>query len=271
MFSYKTIIIATLIAILAFFTGSCASTADPIYAKVKGLTVAQIYNKANQELKDNDYSDASGLYNYLIITYPDSMYTEQSMIDLAYSYYQDDKAELALATLDQFLITYPQSANAPYAYYLKGEINNKPKVDFINNLTTQDLSMLDEQSVKEAYKAFTVVYTQYPNSIYAAKSRQKANLLLNVLAENDLNKARYYMQIKAYLAAINRAHDVIITYPKNSTVEEALAIQIAAYKALGQVDAATDVEKVLRLNYPQSEYLLNDWVFKGGHWYSLWS
>lgn len=271
MVSFKSIITSFVIGILTFFLISCASSSDPIYTKVKGLSVIQIYTKANNELSEGDYTDAIKLYDYLINTYPASSYTAQSMLNLAYSYYQNDKADMALITLDQFLLTYPDASNVDYAYYLKGEINNKPKNDFFDNLTTQDLSLLDSQSASQAYQAFTTVYTQYPNSVYAAKAKQKASILLTTLAENDLNKARYYMRIKAYLAALNRAHDVIVTYPKNKAVEEALAIQVVAYKALGQNDAALDVSKVLRLNYPHSKYLNKDWVYEGGHWYSLWS
>ncbi|MED5390834.1 MAG: outer membrane protein assembly factor BamD, partial [Pseudomonadota bacterium] len=72
---------------------------------------------------------------------------------------------------------------------------------------------------------------------------------------HDVQISRYYYARGAYVAALNRAKQVLETYQTSSAVEHALAIMIKAYKEMGLVDLGHDAERVLRLNYPDSSYL----------------
>jgi outer membrane protein assembly factor BamD len=175
-----------------------------------------------------------------------------------------------LAMLDQFMVTYPVSKQMDYALYLKGYIYYKNDNGLLSRFTHQDLSERDPKGLKEAYKAFYELVTKYPNSKFKVDAEDKLNKLVTALARGEVYKARYYMNIKAYMAAINRAQVVIENYSHTTFVEEALAIQISAYKRLGQVTLSEQTFKVLKLNFPKSIYLAKPWEYQDMAWYAFW-
>ena len=254
---------------LPLFLLACADT-DAIRTETKGWSVQKLYTEANKTLSDKNYSRSIKLYNVLEATYPYGVYAQQGLLDLAYAYYQNDQPELALPTLDQFIRTYPANANIDYALYLKGYINYKNDNGLLSKYSRQDISERDPKGIEEAYKAFYELATKYPNSRYAPDAKDKVQQLVNALARGEIYRARYYMSINAYLAGINRAQNVINTYPNTQYVEEALAIMVSAYSALNQVQLSNDTLAVLKLNFPNSGYLAKPWVYFDIPWYAFW-
>ena len=74
--------------------------------------------------------------------------------------------------------------------------------------------------------------------------------LTNQLATHELHVARYYMKRRAYLAVVKRAQYVLEYYPNTPSVEEALALMVEAYDALGLQTLKADTKRVLEQNYP---------------------
>jgi outer membrane protein assembly factor BamD len=267
----RTVSIVTLIAILSYFLCSCASdNDDPVRLETKTWSVQKLYTEANTALANHSYNRAIKLYTVLESTYPYGVYAQQGLLDLSYAYYQDNKPELALPTLDQFIGTYPTNTNMDYALYLKGYINYKSDNGLFSRYTRQDMSERDPKNMQEAYKAFSELVKTYPNSKFAPESRNKINLLINAMARSEIYRARYYMQINAYLAAISRSQIVITSYSGTGFMEEALAMQVLAYKKLGQSQLSSDTQAVLALNFPQSRYLKSTWKNQDIAWYAFW-
>ncbi|MFZ9997713.1 MAG: outer membrane protein assembly factor BamD, partial [Burkholderiaceae bacterium] len=79
--------------------------------------------------------------------------------------------------------------------------------------------------------------------------------LINVLAQNDVHVARYYLRRGAFLAGVNRAQQVIKQYQDAPAVEEALAQMVYGYQQLKLDQLAEDTKRVLSTNYPKSLYL----------------
>ncbi len=247
---------------------ACASSNDKTL-EVESWPADKIYHTAYQNLIDSNYSKAIKLYNTLIITYPYGKYAKQGLLDLAYSYYKNDKTELALATINQYINVYASSDNIDYALYFKGIINYNELDSFISIYTKQDASELEPLGLQEAYSTFHQLIIKYPNSKFTNDAIIKSNIIVNKLARGQLQIIKYYFSIKAYLAAINRAQNLITTYIGTQYVEEALAIEIASYKQLGLVDLSYSTTNILRLNYPHSKYLLHDWVNQSNEWYKI--
>ena len=200
--SYKQYLI---LLIITLFIISCSDDSDPVRQETRGWSVQKIYTAANAATEKGSYSRAIKLYQILQYTYPYGIYNQQSLLELAYTYYQDDQPELALPILDQFINTYPTNANVDYALYLKGYINYKNDNGLLSNFTGQDLSERDPTIIFTSYTAFQKLLAEYPHSKFAPDARDKINRLINALSRAEIYKARYYMTIKAYLAA-NEAH-----------------------------------------------------------------
>lgn len=257
--------------IVAFFLFGCADdNDDSVKTEIKGWSVQKLYEQASDTLAKKNYAKAIKYYNVLESTYPYGIYAQQGMLDLAYAYYQDDKPELALPTIDQFISTYPTNSNMDYALYLKGFINYKNDNGLLSRFTKQDLSERDPKGLEDSYKAFSELVNKFPNSKFTPDARDKINRLVNALARGEIYRARYYMVIKAYLAAISRSQNVIINYPNSPYVEEALAMQLEAYTNLGKMVLAAKTRTVLELNFPHSQYLQENWEDQNMAWYKFW-
>jgi len=93
--------------------------------------------------------------------------------------------------------------------------------------------------------------------------------LINALAANEVHVARYYMKRSAYVAAANRAQYAVQHYPQAPAVEDAMAILVQAYDALGMTDLRDDAKRVLLKNFPSTE-ALNGGRKKSVPWWRLW-
>ncbi len=267
--SYLKYILAIIVSSIVL--AACSSDSlDPIREETKGWTVEKMYNEANEQLTKHNWSKAIKLYEVLEATYPYGTYAQQGMLDLAFAYYNSDTPELAIPEIDMFIRTYPTNVNMDYALYLKGYINYYNDNGLLSRFSKQDLSERDPKGLKDAYAAFAEVVNRFPNSKYAPDSSEKMNRLVNALARGELFRARYYMQIKAYIAGLNRTQALIKSYPNTIYVEEALAIQVVAYRELGELTLSQQTQEVLQINFPKSQYVKTPWTFQDMPWYSFW-
>ena len=85
-----------------------------------------------------------------------------------------------------------------------------------------------------------------------------------------MHVARYYMNRKAYLAALNRAKYVLEYYPKSETVEEALMTMVSAYDYMNLTDLKEDTIRVLKTNYPENPLLTGKLIKKESVWWKFW-
>jgi outer membrane protein assembly factor BamD len=94
--------------------------------------------------------------------------------------------------------------------------------------------------------------------------------IVNSLAQYEVHVARFYYSRGAYVAAINRAQIALAEYSNVPAVEEALAIIVNSYNALGMVQLRDDARRVLEKNYPSSEYLTQGFKSVSRPWWKLW-
>jgi outer membrane protein assembly factor BamD len=93
--------------------------------------------------------------------------------------------------------------------------------------------------------------------------------LLNALASHEVHVARYYLKRGAFVAAANRAQYAVKTYPDAPANEEALFVLIKSYDALGMNELRDDAERVMRRNFPSSEYYKRG-LDRPEPWWKLW-
>ena len=223
------------------------------------LSVAELYQYGVVALDRGNEDLASRTFERLISRFPFGPYTEQSQINLAYSQYKEDKPEDAYSTINRFIKTYPTHKHIDYAYYLRGLINFNRSGGFLENWVGQDMSKRDQANLRQSFDDFGALIERYPQSRYAADSRQRMVYLRNMMAQSELNVAYYYLRRGVYVGAANRAKGVIENYPRSFQSRDALAIMASSYRALGQDQLAEDAESVLKLNYPDHPYFAGDW------------
>jgi len=248
--------------------GGCGLLPEVI-DETAGWSAQKLYAEAKDNLNSGNYERAVKLFETLEARYPFGRYAQQAQLEVAYAYYKDNEPISAIAACDRFIKLHPNHPNVDYAYYLKGLANFNDDLGLLGKLVDQDLSERDPRAARDAFLAFKELVTRFPDSKYAEDSTARMKYLVNALASNEVHVAKYYLKRKAWVAAANRAKEVLKTYPEAPALEEALAIMVVAYGELDLVDLRDDAQRVLKLNFPDSPYAKGVSI-KEKAWYRFW-
>ncbi|TXF11717.1 outer membrane protein assembly factor BamD [Pelomicrobium methylotrophicum] len=247
-----------------FGCGLLPTDEDP----TRDWSASRLYSEAKAELNDGNYQNAIKLYEKLEARYPYGRYALQAQLEIAYAYYKDGETASAISAADRFIKLHPNHPNVDYAYYLKGLANFQSDLGIFSTLGGDDFSDRDPKAAREAFEAFKELVTRFPQSRYTPDAQARMSYLVNALASHEVHVARYYMRRGAFVAAVNRAKYVLENYPQAPALEEALAIMVRAYDAMGMPKLRDDARRVLEKNFPNSVHLA------GGPprrpWWKLW-
>ena len=246
---------------VAIATSGCARLGGMFKDKDKneGLAVSVLYDRAHGFMENGRWSSASETFTRLIAQYPYGPYTEQALMEQAYAEYKAGKHEEAVTSIDRFIRTYPTHRNIAYLYYLRGLSNMARNTVFLSRAFKLDMSSRDLQSPQQAYNDFNTVTTRYPASRYAADARQRMVFLRNEFARFELNTGLYYLRRGAWVAAADRATNLLETYPQSEYQNDAVALLGESYTRLGNTALAADARRVLAQNDPQHPWLAGRW------------
>ena len=240
----------------------------------KAWSASKYYTEAKSELNDGNYAAAIKLFEALEARYPYGRYAQQAQLEIGYAHYKDGEQALAIAAADRFIKLHPNHPNVDYAYYLKGLANFNDDLGLMGIVTekilNQDMSERDPKASHESFENFKELVNRFPKSKYAPDAVQRMKHLVNVVALNEIQVARYYMKRGGYVAAANRAQYAVKEYPQTPATEEALFIMVKAYDALGMTDLRDDADRVMRKNFPNSRFLSDSTGANGEPWWKFW-
>ena len=232
--------------------------------------VERLYADAKDDMASGGYDRAIKTLERVEGRAAGTLLAQQATLDLAYAQYRTSERAAALATLDRFIKLHPSSPALDYALYLRGIVNFNDNLGILGSLAQQDLSERDQQASRDAYQAFKQLVTQFPQSRYADDGRARMDYIVNALADYEVHVARYYLRRGAFLAAANRAQQVIQEYPQTPANEEALYIMQVSYERLGLDQLRADAERVLKQNFPNSRYSTEGVRQAKRAWWQLW-
>jgi len=244
-----------LILCFCLFLPACSYFSTEPKGEFEDWTVAQFVSASKEAIEDEKYKKAIKILEQLDSRYPFGDHAPQTQLDLSYAYYKNDDTEAATASAQRFIKTHPRHENIDYAYYLKGLVNFNNKLGFLDRYIPSDMTQRDMVFVQTAYLNFQELVRRFPNSKYAADSKQRMIFLNNALARHELHIARFYIDREAYLAAINRVNYILQHYNTTPAVPYALELQIEAYKTLDLYDLAANTQKIYDYNYPDGPTL----------------
>ncbi|WP_395700118.1 outer membrane protein assembly factor BamD [Aquabacterium sp.] len=232
--------------------------------------VEKLYADAKDDMNAGSYERAIKTLERIEGRAAGTLLAQQALLDMAYAQWRTAERVQAIATLDRFIKVHPSSPAMDYALYLKGVINFIDNVGFLSSIARQNVSERDQQASRDAYQAFRQLVEQFPNSKYAPDARLRMDYIVNSLAEYEVHVARYYYRRGAYLAAANRAQQAVHDYQQTPATEEALYILAVSYDKLGLKELATDADRVLKKNFPNSRYLRDGVRLPDRAWWQFW-
>jgi outer membrane protein assembly factor BamD len=245
--------ILTAFALAAVATGlltGCAASTDPseVY---KDESPKQIYQRGKTALEDKSYTEAIKRFEALDVQYPYGAETESAQLYIIYAYYMKEDFALSAAAAERFIRIHPTSPHVDYAYFMRGLADYYQNLGVIERFFSVDLATRDLTQIQKSYNDFKALVTQFPSSKYAPDAQQYLVYLRNIMADHELDVAQYYYDRKAYIAAANRAGDVVQHYQGAPAVVDALVIMAKSYHELKMTKYEQDTLTVLKYNYPK--------------------
>ena len=109
--------------------------------------------------------------------------------------------------------------------------------------------------MRESFAAFRELVAKFPYSKYAEDSILRMQYLTNAMSSYEVKVARYYYNRGAYVAAVNRAQNSLVNFPRTPANEDALDVLVKAYDKLGMTQLRDDSEAILRKTFPNGKYV----------------
>ncbi len=258
---------ALALAIAAAMLAACGTTGKEPEAQ---WSADRLYSEAKEEASQGNYERAGKLYERLEGRASGTALSQQAQIERAYMLYKNGDKAQSLQVLERFIKLHPTSPVVDYAYYLQGLVNFNDNLGLLGNFARQELSERDQQASRDAYQSFKNLVDQFPQSIYADDSRVRMNYIVNSLAAYEVHVARYYFRRGAYVAAANRAQQVVTEFQQSPSAEEALQIMAQSYDRLGLADLRDDAGRVLQKSFPDSSVAIGGGSSRKRPWWQLW-
>lgn len=241
----KALVLLPLLALLA----GCSTATDSSDA-YKGENQHEIYAKGKASLQDKSYAEAIKRFEALDVQYPLGSDTENAQLYLIYAYYQKEEYMLASSAADRFIRLHPANPHVDYAYYMRGLSDYYQNMGILERMFAIDLATRDLVQLQKSYNDFSELTQRFPNSQYTPAAHQYMIYLRNIMAAHELQVAKYYYKRKAYIAAANRASDLVAHYQGAPSVKEGLVLMVKSYRQLGLTKLEQDSMAVLEYNYP---------------------
>lgn len=257
----RKILFVLVFAALAAVTACTSQETDPVDAAVNS-TEGQLYSRAQRSLRTGNYSVAIEQLELLESRFPFGRYAQQAQLELIYAYFRSSQPEAARAAADRFIRLHPQHANVDYAYYLKAMVSFQEDKNFLEGILPINPARRDISRSRESFDFFNDLIDQFPASKYAPDAQQRMVYLRNLMAEHELEVARYYIKRGAFVAAANRGRTVFENYQRTPVVPDALALMVEAYLLLDMPDLANESLLVLQTNYPEHASLDDEGNFR---------
>ena len=230
---------------------ACSSDDEAPYLE---RPVEELYNGATDELLQSNFTEAARLYDEVERQHPYSVWASKAQLMAAYAFYQDNKYDDAINTLDRFIQLHPGNKDIAYAYYLKA-------ISYYEQIS--DVAR-DQKTTRQALDALDEVVRRFPETQYARDSELKIDLARDHLAGKHMEIGRYYLNRGEYLAAINRFRTVVEDYQTTTHVPEALHRLVESYISIGVVTEAQATASVLGYNFPGSDWYIDSYALLTG-------
>ena len=241
----KFINILIVLSLLSFL--SCTKKEEKVEIIIDDVIETQMlesYKKGLKALDEGDALYAAKHFTDAELLFPQSEWAPKSLLMAAYSYYSQDYFADAIAELERFIKTYPQSNRLDYAYFLLATCYYEKIID----------EKKDLEPLIKAKETFNFVIQQYPSTDFALDAKFKLDLIDETLAGKEMYIGRYYIKKEKWIAAINRFKFVVDNYSSTIYIEEALHRLVELHYKIGLIEESKKYAAVLGYNYQSGEW-----------------
>ncbi|MGN6670938.1 MAG: outer membrane protein assembly factor BamD [Candidatus Nucleicultricaceae bacterium] len=212
--------------------------------KFADKSVEELYNMAMDLFEQDEFTKAAKTFEEVDRQHPYSKWAAKAEIMSAYSYYQAQKYQKALAQVETFLQLHPAHPDVAYAYYLQG-------LCYLEQISPL---RRDQHMTETTLNTFEEIVKRFPTSPYTKEARIKIAYLKDALAAKEMAVGREYLNQGGYMAALNRFQTVVKKFETTNQVPEALYRIIEVYVAVGSKNLAEKTAAILGHNFPGNSW-----------------
>ena len=249
----------TLLVVLVLALSACSSNKH----KNDELTEQEYYQQAQKSLESDNFFTAVEKLKLLESRYPFGRYSEQAQLEMMYAYFKLSDLENVLATTERFIRLHPLHEQVDYAYYMRALSTYEMAFPFVERFSN-DLVQRDPTALKDAFHYFSELLIRFPDSPYVADARAHMVYIKDRLAAHEINTTHYLMKRHSFAAAANRATAVLLNFQGTTSVPEALALQVEAYREMNMEEEANQALALLQQNYPNYRQFKNGKFVESG-------
>ena len=254
MSKYNLSFVVIILLILQSCSNFSAARLDPY----KSMSEAELYEQGSLFLANADIPSAVNVFETLEARFPFSTYAQQSILDLAFAYYDFGQKDETIAECDRFIDLYPNHPNLDYAFYLRALSNLEKGQPFFQEILGQDISKYDVTRLKDAYNDFLLISNRFKGSKYSKDASNRLIFLRDSMAKHEIYVARYYFKRGAFVASSERSKYMLEKYPGAPSTEDALIVLIESYNKLDMTNLAKTTADVLTKNFSNYSYTLDN-------------
>lgn len=219
---------------LAFLT-ACAG---PQVAK----TPTETQGLAEEAMAKGRYEEAAKLWKQVKETAPSPQLVTEAELKTADALFSGGNYIESASAYEEFRKLHPSHPKNSYALFRAG-------LSYFKQIERIDT---DQTSVKNAASVFEKVLTQFPQSEYAAESREKLQQCRTKMALYENYVGRFYLRTDRYDAAIGRLEGALEKFPGSGAEDETLFLLVLAYHKKGDQTKAEERLGRLTRDYPSS-------------------
>ena len=235
--------------LLVMLNFGCSKEDPSINKPAKHEKSFEIYKEAVDSLESGDYFYASKKFAEAETILPQIEFAAKASLMSSYCLYIINFYDEAIENLERFIKVYPADKNIAYANYLLA-------ISLYEQILDEKKDIVPLLKSKEKIELFL---NEYPNSEYALDLKFKLDLINNQLAAKELYIAKYYIQSKKWIPAINRLKVIVEKYSETIFIEEALHRLVEVYFIVGLLEEAKTTAVILGYNYNTSKWYENSY------------
>jgi len=204
----------------------------------------EVYKEALNALEGGDIFFASKKFSEAELIMPTIEQSAKAALMNGFCLYTIRFYDQAIESLTRYKKKYPSDKNIIYAEYLINLSHYEQVLDEKKDIAPLIIS---KKKIKKFIK-------KYPKTDYSLDLRFKLDLINNQLAAKELYVAKFYIQTKKWIPAINRLKNIVENYSETIFVEEALHRLVEVYYTVGLTEEAKKSAAILGYNYNSSEW-----------------
>ena len=232
---------------LLLAVGACATADEDGKGVTYSLTAKQNHDKGLEELKEENFAEATRYFSFVKQKFPFSRYAVLSELALADTQYARGSYQEAIDAYKTFARLHPthEKVEDGYVAFKIADcyVQEMPGDWFLVPPAFEK----DQTAVRDAFRELSDFLDKYPDSKYVADVKKLRQQVMARLIEHEVYVARFYLDTGHPRAAVLRIEQAIRRYPESGREAELLLVLGQTYLEMGNpLRARQTFERVVK-------------------------